>query len=72
MNGIGIGTYTVHTHLMHAHIYIHTKHAHTQNKHTPRHAPLVPNEYKRGTIPVRMRARANIKCGAKLLKIRCN
>ena len=54
------------------HTHIHTKHTHTKYNHTPRHAALVPNEYKGGTIRVRMGARANIKCGAKLLKIRVN
>ena len=62
MNGIGTGTYTVHTHFMHAHIYIYTlKNRHIHKTSTHPDPPLVPNEYKRGTIRVRMGARANIK-----------
>ena len=72
MNRIGTGTYTVHTHTSCMHTYIHAKNTHIHKTSTSPDTPLVPNEYKRGTIRVRMRARANIKFGAKLLKIRCN
>ena len=55
---------------MHAHTYIYTLNTHIHKTSTHPDTPLVPNEYKRGTIRVRMGARANIKCGAKLLKVR--
>ena len=57
---------------MHAHTYIYTLNTHIHKTSTHPDTPLVPNEYKRGAIPVRMGARANIKFGAKLLKIRRN
>ena len=49
--------YSTHTHFMHAHTYIYTLNTHIHKTSTHPDTPLVPNEYKRGTIRVRMGAK---------------